>query len=47
MVTVASETDPRIKRGARSVTRYPYGHVEILNRPEVVHKVGELLERKH
>lgn len=47
VVTVASETDPRIKRAARSVTRYPYGHVEILNRPDVVQQVGGLLERKH
>jgi pimeloyl-ACP methyl ester carboxylesterase len=45
VVTVASETDPRIRRGARTVVRYPYGHVDILNRPDVVQKVIALLGR--
>jgi hypothetical protein len=30
VVTVASETDPRIKNDAASVVHLPYGHVEIL-----------------
>ena len=39
VVTVASETDPRIKKEASSVTHFPYGHVEILNQRDTLAKV--------
>ena len=44
-VTVASETDPRIVRNARSVKHFPLGHVEILSKPETVACVNDLLAR--
>ncbi len=43
VVTVASETDPRIKREASSVTHFPYGHVEILSQSDTLAKVLNLL----
>jgi pimeloyl-ACP methyl ester carboxylesterase len=43
VVTVASETDPRIKREASSVTHFPYGHVEILNQSDTLAKVLDTL----
>ena len=43
VVTVASETDPRIKREASSVTHFPYGHVEILSQGETLAKVLDSL----
>ncbi len=39
VVTVASETDPRITREASSVTHFPYGHVEILNQSDTLKAV--------
>jgi pimeloyl-ACP methyl ester carboxylesterase len=43
VVTVASETDPRIKRESSSVTHFPNGHVEILNQRTTLTKVLESL----
>jgi pimeloyl-ACP methyl ester carboxylesterase len=44
-VTVASETDPRAARKARSVTHYPYSHVGILSQEVTLGKVLESLRR--
>lgn len=43
VVTVASETDPRIRKEASSVTHFPYGHVEILSQNVTLTKVLESL----
>ena len=43
VVTVESETDPRIKRTASSVVHFPYEHVEILKQNDTVAKVSEFL----
>jgi pimeloyl-ACP methyl ester carboxylesterase len=43
VVMVASETDPRIKKTASSVTHLPYGHVEILNQSATLAKVQNSL----
>lgn len=43
VVTVASETDPRIKRESSSLTHFLYGHVEILNQSDTLTKVLESL----
>ncbi len=43
VVTVASETDPRIRRQATSVTHFPYGHVEILQQRNTLAKVLDSL----
>jgi hypothetical protein len=43
VVTVESETDPRIAALATSVTRFPYEHTEILGRDDVVARVSEAL----
>lgn len=45
VVTVESETDPRIARSARSTKFFPREHVEILNQPETVTYVNGLLAR--
>lgn len=36
VVTVESETDPRVKKAARSVVHLPYGHVEILQQDKTL-----------
>ena len=36
MVTVESETDPRIKKTASKVEYLPYGHVDILGQDKTV-----------
>ena len=43
VVTVASETDPRIKKESSAVTHYRYGHVEILNQSDTLAKVLDSL----
>ena len=43
VVTVASETDPRIKRESSAITHYHYGHVEILNQSDTLAKVLDSL----
>ncbi len=43
VVTVESETDPRIEKSAASVTHFPYGHTEILSKDDVLAKVSEVL----
>ena len=45
VVTVASETDPRIRKNARSVTRFPFEHVEILQQQQTLDRVLEFLKR--
>ncbi|GAA5129050.1 hypothetical protein JIN84_02805 [Luteolibacter yonseiensis] len=45
VVTVESETDPRIARSARSIKHFHREHVEILNQPETVAYVNGLLAR--
>lgn len=43
VVTIASETDPRILHRARSVRHLPYGHVPILSQPEALDRVRAAL----
>jgi pimeloyl-ACP methyl ester carboxylesterase len=43
VVTVESETDARIEKGAASVTRFPYEHTEILFKDDVLARVEEAL----
>jgi hypothetical protein len=43
VVTVESETDPRIAASASSVTRFPYEHTEILGQVDVLAGVSESL----
>jgi hypothetical protein len=43
VVTVASETDPRVKNRASSVVHLPYGHVEILEKQETLGKILRFL----
>jgi hypothetical protein len=43
VVTVESETDPRIAASATSVTRFPYEHTEILGQGDVLARVAEAL----
>lgn len=43
VVTVKSETDERIRKSARAVEEFPYGHVEILTQPDVVRRVEAAL----
>ena len=43
VVTIASETDPRIEDSARSVRHLPFGHVPILNQPETLELVRAAL----
>lgn len=43
VVTVASETDPHITKRASSITHYPYGHVDILNKPDTLAKLHAIL----
>lgn len=45
VVTVVSETDPRIKKSTTSFKHLLYDHVEILNEPDTLTKVQELLEK--
>jgi hypothetical protein len=45
VVTVASETEPRIRRSASSATHYPYGHMPIINAKPPLAKVENLLAR--
>jgi pimeloyl-ACP methyl ester carboxylesterase len=45
VVTVASETDPRIARSTRSTQLFPREHVAILNQPETVTYVEGVLAR--
>lgn len=45
VVTVDSETDPRIAKSAASTKYFPREHVEILNRPETAAYVDGLLGR--
>ena len=42
VVTVKSELEPRIKKHAASVTRFPYDHVEILNEQATVDQGVEM-----
>jgi hypothetical protein len=43
VVTVESETDPRIAASAASVTRFPYEHTEILSQNDVLASVSHAL----
>jgi uncharacterized alpha/beta hydrolase family protein len=43
VVTVKSETDPRIKDAASSVLHLPYGHVEILEKDKTLAQVLQFL----
>lgn len=45
VVTVVSETDPRIKKSTSSFKHLFYDHVEILNQPETLTRVQALLEK--
>jgi pimeloyl-ACP methyl ester carboxylesterase len=45
VVTVESELDSRITRNAVSVNRLPYGHVQILSRPETLKLVETFLDQ--
>jgi pimeloyl-ACP methyl ester carboxylesterase len=45
VVTVESETDPRITRSASSVVHLPLGHMEILSQSAVVERVERLLAK--
>ena len=45
VVTVESETDPRIARNASSIKHFPREHVEILNQHETANYVTGLLGR--
>ncbi len=43
VVTVASETEPRIKDGASAVIYLPYGHVEILEQNKTLMETSRFL----
>ena len=45
VVTVESETDPRIAKSVHSTKFFPREHVDILNQPETVAYVNDLLSR--
>ena len=46
VVTVESETDPRIKKAATSVVHLPYGHVEILQQDRTLAETLRFLDQK-
>jgi hypothetical protein len=43
VVTVQSETDPRIKKNATKVVHLPYGHVDILSQPKTLSETERFL----
>ncbi len=43
VVTVASETDPRVKQGATRIEHLPYGHVEILEQEKTLRDTTQFL----